>query len=1278
MGYCQGILMAHQPDEQEKRLLQNVYSGLPVIFTTKTRINTQFLRDQILEIADAATDDSGRHRSCLRWVIHNAVFVEKLDLSDGRRCCGAPLPALEFHTCEFQRGFCADGAHIDRLRFNNCTFTCSDIPDDPGNNFISLRNCRINSELRLENLRPLGRAGDKPRDGRLLWVDGFAMSVGTNIAIHDTLLRGPTNQGSSDPEPRYALDLSTAQINCDLQLQPNVILEGGLKMRDARIGGTVWGQALRVTDGETPKSRDLILLRGELPRNAFRAQGATIRGSLLLDAITSEYKNPLQTIGGAGPLGPDPLRFWCEGSVDLRALHVEGELVFSGAYVGGTPNSDVNLYAARLSGGLVAAAVVPVATLERFDRPQKLVLEVECGICLDGCRISGDCYMELKTSYLSAGGVSVGGNLTLKGDTYSLQAAGLEVGRDTRLALKRTAECNLGGSNLRGKLDISETSFFEEISWSRRRVEEPGQLEWPSRWRVVKVRQHPLVCYPGFTLSEVSLFADSDSPLKIATFIHKRASQALFLTGDSSRLHALNQVVKLELPDEEAAGEYLRLFCAYTWGHEGPFVIIEHSSGLPTAFRDGLNVQPLTFLRRDDAGGAFVFDAFVRYGRSLLKAKFEVEPSGIVRMTDDEDVRLHDRPVVYDRDEIPEYDKPFRLTSSQVASDFLPRSGDSETRKSLESLLQDVPQWRKLMLETIPPVFFRRGNLSLRDADIGHMFVVSPMYWEIAGVRQRQLTCYQGFTLSEIMLVDDTELSQPRVRIASFIHKGNEQVVLLTGESRQFHNLNRAISLNIQDETTAREYLRLFAAYIWAENGAYSLIEETAALPERFRSGLVITPVTLAEGKPAEPDKPAFEGKERTPFKVFVFNAFVRYGLFLSRAKFEVRGDGFVTMIEDEFVKLGGEPVVYKEREVPEYNTPFRLARLEQTPDFVSESAASDIRVDPRRFTQEVPDWSERLVRGRLTAVNVDLRDATCGTLNDNAGRVWEGSPPVELEEFSYNVMFLPPGANVGTEMEARLRWLNGLPKWSRRRRIKYLIGRVLRVFWIVRGPGPAGDRPFRAQPYTQLTKAFQQRGDDDAAREVEVTKIRLAAYDRASSLRGRMAMLWWWFYGFSFRFGLSPFRAFVALVLLWSVGFIAIKLLDENDLLTANVGTFASAAIAEPKGEVVRIVPRAPKDTPAPKLPCREAIAPALYAAELLIPILNLHQESRCDIRGREPQDEGKTQLTFRQHPYHVFHWMVLPLTWEYLKALYIVFGSIVTSLALLTFSGIARRWER
>jgi hypothetical protein len=371
----------------------------------------------------------------------------------------------------------------------------------------------------------------------------------------------------------------------------------------------------------------------------------------------------------------------------------------------------------------------------------------------------------------------------------------------------------------------------------------------------------------------------------------------------------------------------------------------------------------------------------------------------------------------------------------------------------------------------------------------------------------------------------------------------------------------------------------------------------------------------------------------------------------------------------DENVIFEGRPVVYPFDEVTDYRKPFRLLTASGT--FSDFSSDTETQIDPSEFRRRIPDWNERLMAGRLGGVRVDLRDASCATLNDNAGLVWRDAATTELEEFTYQSLFLPPNADVDDERQARLRWLSGSAagdEQSFRARSR----RVLAVF----GIGPTRDqRPFRAQPYTQLAKAFRQRGDDEAARDVEKEKLRLAAYYRASSPMGRLAMIWWWFYGVGFRFGLSPMRAFFTVLVFWTIGFKGIQLLDQNDLLKTNVSTFAAAAIVQPKGDIVPYLQHA--SSPPPNLPCGDSIDPKLYAAELLVPILNLHQANRCDIREERPQDAARTTLKFAGRDARVPHFLVLPRTWEYVRAIYMLLGSVVTSVALLTFSGIARRWE-
>ncbi len=1016
--------MAQELNEEEKYLLEQVYSGKPAIFNVKTIIDAPFLREHILELApDALAND--RQRSWLRWVIHKAIFTKELDLSDGRRSGGGSLPAIEFHDCDFQWGFCANGAHIDRLFFNNCNFTS----DEQKRNFISLRNCRISTELRLEHLKPAG----KPDEHELLWVDAFASSIGTNVVVKHSLLRAPEGESSASlPEPRYALDLSTAEIKCDLHLQPSVDLHGGLKMRDARIGGSVWGQGLHVTDGESDTTRSAIASRDEYPRSGIRARSAVVHGNFVLSVDNSrllEVGTPLEIKNTEDDLSPDPIRFWCEGALELAGIQVGGDVDLAGAYIGGTPFAHVNLEGATVRGGMVAQTVIPRAVVQRRNRPQQLELDISAGqLVMNSCRISGDCRLHLKAARIWADGLSVDGNLQMYGDCRVLTAGGLAVGRDASLSLQGTRECNLGGATLRGKLNLSD-------------------------------------------------------------------------------------------------------------------------------------------------------------------------------------------------------------------------------------------------------MFFAGGKLSLRDAEIGRALVIAPLYSHIAGIRRRQLICYPGFTLTEVMLPADPEVGTPE-KIASVLNRGRQKVVLLYGESRPFHMLNRELGLKLPTEEAAQEYLRLFCAYTWARRGSFTLVEADAQLPANFRGKVTLHPVRPVKDKKQEPGQQYF------------FEAFVRYGYFLFHSVFRIAATGEVTMLDDDMVVVNDEYVVYEPSETPLYRPPFRFAPMDQRPDFESNAPAATGPDAIREFVREVPDWSERLVRDRLAAVEVDLRAASCGTLNDNAARVWERAKPVKLDEFGYDGTFLPDDVSVQSEMEFRLLWLRGLGRQSRRERSIAALQRVFRIVGVYRvfrfvrssrtGWRIEEEPQFRAQPYAHLAKVLRERGDDEAARDVEAEKIRWGAYDRAQrSMGGRLLLiLWWWPYGFFYRFGLAPVRAFLTLMIFWFIGFLATTMLSENGLLKANISTVAAAALPGPEGPTA-VIPAPSTSTYTKKFPCGESVAPALYAAELLIPILNLHQESRCDVRSPLPEDENTKTLTLWRRPIPHFHWMVFPRPWEYLKAAYILVGSIITSLALLTFSGIARRWE-
>ena len=176
--------------------------------------------------------------------------------------------------------------------------------------------------------------------------------------------------------------------------------------------------------------------------------------------------------------------------------------------------------------------------------------------------------------------------------------------------------------------------------------------------------------------------------------------------------------------------------------------------------------------------------------------------------------------------------------------------------------------------------------------------------------------------------------------------------------------------------------------------------------------------------------------------------------------------------------------------------------------------------------------------------------------------------------------------------MEFRLLWLRGMRRQSRVERCMASLERFFRIVGVhamiqlIRNRGNRGrsqeEPQFRAQPYAHLAKVLRERGDDDAARDVEAEKMRWAAYDRAQrSGGGRILLMFWlWPYGLFYRYGLAPGRALLTLMAFWFVGFLAITMLSENDLLKANISTVAAAALPGPEGPTA-VIPTPSTRTP-------------------------------------------------------------------------------------------------
>ena len=69
-------------------------------------------------------------------------------------------------------------------------------------------------------------------------------------------------------------------------------------------------------------------------------------------------------------------------------------------------------------------------------------------------------------------------------------------------------------------------------------------------------------------------------------------------------------------------------------------------------------------------------------------------------------------------------------------------------------------------------------------------------------------------------------------------------------------------------------------------------------------------------------------------------------------------------------------------------------------------------------------------------------------------------------------------------------------------------------------------------------------------------------------------------------------------------------------------------------------------------EVPCGDQVEPVWYALDVFVPLLDLKQEVRCDISVREDA------------------W-----GWRAFKSIYAILGALVSSLVLLTVSGVLRR---
>jgi hypothetical protein len=126
------------------------------------------------------------------------------------------------------------------------------------------------------------------------------------------------------------------------------------------------------------------------------------------------------------------------------------------------------------------------------------------------------------------------------------------------------------------------------------------------------------------------------------------------LNGLSAPIHDVNTKAPVKISEENVI-DYLKFFCFFVRGEEGPFYVAEsmEDPSMPLDMDDTTRsviegtIRPATFEGVNEQGH-YLCDAVVFYSNALFIANFAVQPTGMIEMLDDEPIAA-DLPVKIDK-----------------------------------------------------------------------------------------------------------------------------------------------------------------------------------------------------------------------------------------------------------------------------------------------------------------------------------------------------------------------------------------------------------------------------------------------------------------------------------------------------------------------------------------------------------------------------------------------------------------------------------------------------
>jgi len=194
--------------------------------------------------------------------------------------------------------------------------------------------------------------------------------------------------------------------------------------------------------------------------------------------------------------------------------------------------------------------------------------------------------------------------------------------------------------------------MFEQYSWQQvqgaqlepfLKLINPIQAKWTANAATATAAWCQLPFYTSIGLVRVD---DTAWPAGTGPFWFLAKQGRMFLLdGSSAPIHDANEADPIKVSEANSL-DYLRFFCYFVHGDEGPFLIVEnidHSAldkgKLDDSTRKVIEgaIRPATFEGKTPEG-ALEASAMVLYGNALFSARFSMTENGMIEMIDDEPV----------------------------------------------------------------------------------------------------------------------------------------------------------------------------------------------------------------------------------------------------------------------------------------------------------------------------------------------------------------------------------------------------------------------------------------------------------------------------------------------------------------------------------------------------------------------------------------------------------------------------------------------------------------